>query len=296
MAGKGLSIKELLNGTPIGRRLDAALVHIAKFAKGISAKSGFPGVSAKTGAGSVMYDTQIIGTVHGVPLMKQQAVRVSCSCPDYMYNFEYANAHHNAGIVRYGNGDPPLNTNPSLTPGLCVAAGTLITTRDFGDVPIEHIKPGTVVLTYMGYFPVLDARLTGKDIQCVTVTSESNRGVNLTPTNPMMANFEQENTDVQSGNDVKFDWKPAGDLNPDHNLLVSLVSDEQGTTDKTKGNDSVKVITLVSEKVSEVTDGPVCDVYNLSVDVAESYVAGGFVVKNCKHLVALAQETAKKKL
>jgi hypothetical protein len=204
MAGKGLSVKELLNGTPIGRRLDAALVHITKFAKGVSAKSGFPGVSAKTGAGRVVYDTQIIGTAHGIPLMKQQAVRVSCSCPDYMFNFEYANAHHQAGIVRYGNGDPPLNTNPSLTPGLCVAVGTLITTRDFGCIPIEEIKPGTVVLTYMGYFPVLDARLTGRDVQCVTVTSETDRSVNLTPTHPMMSHYASETSGAQAGGDVKF--------------------------------------------------------------------------------------------
>jgi hypothetical protein len=295
MAGKGLSVKELLNGTPIGRRLDAALVHITKFAKGVSAKSGFPGVSAKTGAGRVVYDTQIIGTAHGIPLMKQQAVRVSCSCPDYMFNFEYANAHHQAGIVRYGNGDPPLNTNPSLTPGLCVAVGTLITTRDFGCIPIEEIKPGTVVLTYMGYFPVLDARLTGRDVQCVTVTSETDRSVNLTPTHPMMSHYASETSGAQAGGDVKFDWEKACDLGTDHSLLVSLVSSEREEMDR-PDSDDVKIITLVSEKVAGITNGPVCDVYNLTVDIAESYVAGGFVVKNCKHLVALAQEAARKKL
>lgn len=52
-------------------------------------------------------------------LDKELNVKVSCSCPDYMFRFEWANAQAGASDILYGNGDPPDETNPNHTPGLC---------------------------------------------------------------------------------------------------------------------------------------------------------------------------------
>ena len=44
---------------------------------------------------------------------------VSCTCPRWMYMWEYAMAKRGAAQIIYGNGEPPSETNPSLSPGIC---------------------------------------------------------------------------------------------------------------------------------------------------------------------------------
>ena len=52
-------------------------------------------------------------------LDKKLNVEVSCSCPDFIYRWEYANAQVGAAKIRYSNGDAPDSTNPGHKPGLC---------------------------------------------------------------------------------------------------------------------------------------------------------------------------------
>lgn len=52
-------------------------------------------------------------------LDKELNVKVSCSCPDFMFRHEFANSQVGASDIIYGNGEPPTETNPSHTPGLC---------------------------------------------------------------------------------------------------------------------------------------------------------------------------------
>jgi hypothetical protein len=59
-----------------------------------------------------VYDT----TIEFYPKNK---VILSCSCPDFMYRWEYALSKRGAARIVYGNGDPPDEANPKLRPGCC---------------------------------------------------------------------------------------------------------------------------------------------------------------------------------
>lgn len=50
---------------------------------------------------------------------KNLNVKVSCSCPDYTFRWEYANHKAGASDIVYSNGEPPVETNPNMKPGLC---------------------------------------------------------------------------------------------------------------------------------------------------------------------------------
>ena len=50
---------------------------------------------------------------------KSLNVKVSCSCPDYMYRWEFANAQRGVSDIYYCNGEPPDITNPGHKPSLC---------------------------------------------------------------------------------------------------------------------------------------------------------------------------------
>lgn len=66
-------------------------------------------------------------------LNKQLDVKVSCSCPDFMFRWEWADAQVGAADIIYGNGEPPDETNPSHEIGLCkhlVALRKLIKERN----------------------------------------------------------------------------------------------------------------------------------------------------------------------
>ena len=44
---------------------------------------------------------------------------IAHNCENYVFTWEYANAAHGASRIVYGNGEPPVVTNPGLVPGLC---------------------------------------------------------------------------------------------------------------------------------------------------------------------------------
>ena len=44
---------------------------------------------------------------------------VSCSCEDFAYRWEVALNKKKAARIEYSNGDPPVDTNPTLIPGCC---------------------------------------------------------------------------------------------------------------------------------------------------------------------------------
>lgn len=44
---------------------------------------------------------------------------VSCSCPDFKFRWEYANAQSQNAEIKYSNGQPALITNPSNKKQLC---------------------------------------------------------------------------------------------------------------------------------------------------------------------------------
>jgi len=52
-------------------------------------------------------------------LDKKLNVKVSCSCPDYLFRWEVANHLVGASDVIYSSGEMPEGTNPDHRPGMC---------------------------------------------------------------------------------------------------------------------------------------------------------------------------------
>lgn len=108
------------------RKLNARLVRVVGYKTGFDRK-GLPTAVAKTytpreytvGMRLVKAKDQNRYVSSIKFLNRSLHVKVSCSCPDYMFRHEYANAQHGASDIIYGNGDPASSTNPSNTPGLC---------------------------------------------------------------------------------------------------------------------------------------------------------------------------------
>lgn len=127
LSRKGLSLKTLVRNTPKLFKANADHVIVSKLVRK-KTKSGLPAIEAvayssdpyrpnKTRRDHKIY---IIGLDSQTdPISKQRRVLCSCSCENYVFTWEYANAIHGASKLVYGNGDAPTFTNPELRPGLC---------------------------------------------------------------------------------------------------------------------------------------------------------------------------------
>lgn len=126
---KGLTLRQLMRTTPKFRLETGKYeVTIKKFKKQ-KTKTGLPAMTAianhkdpfmpnKTVKDREVY---IIGLdSQDKPVTKQKRVMVSCNCEDFVYHGgEYAAALHGAARIIYGNGEPPVMTNPGNVPFLC---------------------------------------------------------------------------------------------------------------------------------------------------------------------------------
>lgn len=67
------------------------------------------------------HETYIVGLDENQqrPVHKHRRVLVQCTCENFVYTFEYANAYHGASYLIYSNGEMPVWTNPSLSVGCC---------------------------------------------------------------------------------------------------------------------------------------------------------------------------------
>ena len=123
---RGVSLKKLYRNTPELYKANGADVDIVTMKKAKTA-TGLPAVRAVcVHNDSIRVDrvkkprnVVILGFEKDVPLSKQKKVLVSCSCENFVFTWEYANAHHGAAKIIYGNGDAPNYTNPRLAVGLC---------------------------------------------------------------------------------------------------------------------------------------------------------------------------------
>lgn len=52
-------------------------------------------------------------------LDEDRHVKLSCSCPDFLYRHEVALFTHDGADIEYSNGDYPKETNPLLHPSCC---------------------------------------------------------------------------------------------------------------------------------------------------------------------------------
>jgi hypothetical protein len=124
---KGLSLKQLLRTTPKLMKNNSMDVVVSKLVRK-KTKSGLPAVEAVTYTADPYrpnksrrdHKAYIIGIdSQDQPITKQRRVMISCSCENYIFTWEYANALHGASKLVYGNGDPATFTNPDNLPGMC---------------------------------------------------------------------------------------------------------------------------------------------------------------------------------
>lgn len=134
LSRKGLTLRKLLRGTPRLMMNNSIDVELVEF-KRVKTKSGMPAIKAvvvtndpfRPGKVRRVHNTFIIGADKAAdnspdlktPINKHKKVIVSCACESYVFTFEYANAAYGASRIVYGNGEPPVVTNPNLAFGLC---------------------------------------------------------------------------------------------------------------------------------------------------------------------------------
>jgi len=76
-----------------------------------------------------VYDVWVQALKSGTDrIYKSMYVKVSCSCPDFMYRWEYALWEAGAADIIYGNGQPPVDTNAARVAGVCKHLIFLLTT------------------------------------------------------------------------------------------------------------------------------------------------------------------------
>ena len=126
-----MTMEQILKRTPANRKDKAVYVKIKELK------------SRKTSYSTIVYKAKTTSshTTTGVKKRGQQSTYVttietngkmcvvSCSCEDFAYRWEVALNKKKAARIEYSNGEPPVDTNPSLIPGCCghlVSLGLLL--------------------------------------------------------------------------------------------------------------------------------------------------------------------------
>lgn len=135
----------------------------------------------------------------------------------------------------------------------CIAKGQLITTS-LGDIPVEQVKVGDLVLTRHGYKRVFASGLTGKSRDVVEVTTTNGKLI-CTPDHRIWTSYGWTNADaLRCGDTVIEDVSTCVKQSFGHVISVSAVRDK-------------------------------FDVYDISVQDCPEFFAGGVLVHNCRYAV-----------
>lgn len=126
-AKRGLSIARILDATTADA-LNFGHEIVIESAKKFRTGKGLPAVTSKSwhrdplrpdAAKRIHESTIIARDEQDTPISKAKAVFISCDCEDWCYRWEYACATYGATRIMYGNGAPPVITNPQEVPGCC---------------------------------------------------------------------------------------------------------------------------------------------------------------------------------
>lgn len=133
---KGLTLRKLLRNTPALFVNNSEYVKILDVKK-VKTKTGMPAYVGKlltvndpvtSNNEHTRKTVHVIGLdktdmgqpAYDKPVNRHKKVMIQCNCEAYtFYGFEYANAYHGAARIIYGNGQPPMFTNPGLSYGCC---------------------------------------------------------------------------------------------------------------------------------------------------------------------------------
>jgi hypothetical protein len=120
---KGLTLAQLIQSTEQQRKYRGINDIVIKALKKVKTKGGKPVIYGVMSSGTdptKTYDAWITIMEEGQDRIPPDClVQVQCTCDDYLYMWEYANAAQSAARIFYGNGEPPDDKNPKYRPGLC---------------------------------------------------------------------------------------------------------------------------------------------------------------------------------
>lgn len=218
-----MKLNQLVSKSNRLRKLNARLVRVVGYKTGFD-KKGIPTAVAKTYSpkeyvigGRLVRAKDQNKYVSSIKFLDRSLnVKVSCSCPDYIFaGWEWSNAQVGAADIIYGNGEPPDMKNPDHKVGLCVAKNTLVTTIT-GDKLVQDVSVEDLVLTLDGWKAVLAHQRTGKK-EVLQVTTRRGTRIEIT-----------EDHKVLSFKNDKFGWYAVGDLD-EGDLLVHLTPPTQSS-------------------------------------------------------------------
>ena len=120
-----MKLSQLVKVSSKARKMNAEFVKIVGYKEGRN-KKGFAVAIAKSYSPVIYKDGKRVRAkdtskyVTRITFVDSKLnVKASCSCPDYLYRWEYANNLKGAADLLFGNGEAPVEKNPSNKPGLC---------------------------------------------------------------------------------------------------------------------------------------------------------------------------------
>jgi len=141
--------------------------------------------------------------------------------------------------------------------------GTLIKT-DKGDIPIENIKIGDMVLTHKNrYCEVSDVMSKFEDKEYFEMILDNGNIINITGEHPVYVYHKQRTI---GGIKRYYVWFSIDSLNFDNEIVCA-------------DNKSYKINSMIRKKIINET------LHNLAVKDDESYIANGIIVHNCANVL-----------
>jgi phage terminase large subunit len=141
----------------------------------------------------------------------------------------------------------------------CLAAGTLVTTST-GPVPIEDIRPGTLVATRDGWRPVVAAGMTNPAADVVTVHLDNGTTVTATPDHPFwVSDTGWQRCDSMGYGDILGSWNPTSSPSTGSATAATPTPPTNATGSTTRpgsGTSRRATSTSTSRSGSTSTDGP----------------------------------------
>ena len=118
---RGLTYKQIYDKTPINRVENSTRVVVRSLKFGMSKKLQIPKAIAQSwspekGANG---KPKLFKYTTAIEFHDEGKVRLACSCPDFLYRWEYALYKKGAAYLIYSNGDKPQETNPKMIGGCC---------------------------------------------------------------------------------------------------------------------------------------------------------------------------------
>lgn len=115
-----LTMRQIWQVTPGDRKERAQDVRVTKIRYGLNKLTKLPTALSTT------YSVEIqngrpkqFKYVTLIEFLPKKHVKLSCSCGDFTFRWEYALWKKGAADLRHSNGEPPIDRNPALRPACC---------------------------------------------------------------------------------------------------------------------------------------------------------------------------------